>query len=393
MKFEAQAFTKASYRPMEVVNIDTIGPLPPDEEGNSFILVIVDCFTRWVELYPLKDTTAALAARKILEFAGRFGFPTKFRSDQGSQFVNAIIQELLSILGSDHELSMAYSKEENGIVERMNREVNRHLRNMLWDNRVRDNWSFNCLPLIMRILNSEVKTATGCSPAQLLFGNAVELKAKVFRDIPKTEKVNYDYFRYLIKMQNALLEIAAETQRETDEYHLVKRNNDNAQDSTSVEKLENSLVLWDDPARSVPKLKYTWQGPFLVIKKEGDAVTLQCLINGKTWVTHIRRIRPYLYDSKLGFPEPKAIAAKDLEEFFIEKIVDHRLIEGYTNPSMANGYMFLVAWSGYPNQDSWEPYKNLRQTTQLHDYILQTPALKPIQAYVKKYIAKLEKEV
>ena len=46
-------FTTAVYEPMERLEIDVIGPLPADEDGNRFILVIIDCFTRRVSLYLL----------------------------------------------------------------------------------------------------------------------------------------------------------------------------------------------------------------------------------------------------------------------------------------------------------------------------------------------------
>ena len=36
--------------------------------------------------------------------------------------------------------TIPYSKEENGIVERANKEVNRHLRNVIFDTRVIENW-------------------------------------------------------------------------------------------------------------------------------------------------------------------------------------------------------------------------------------------------------------
>jgi transposase InsO family protein len=49
------------------------------------------------------------------------------RSDRGMKFVNAIISQLLSLLQIEHELSLAYSKEHNAIVERPNKEVMRHL--------------------------------------------------------------------------------------------------------------------------------------------------------------------------------------------------------------------------------------------------------------------------
>ncbi len=116
-------YTTASYTPMEILNIDSIGPMCKDSAGNCYILVIIDCFTRFVELYPIEDTSAAtLCAKALLDHVCRYGTPMRIRSDRGTQFVNAITQ-LLSLLRIEHELSLAYSKEHNAIVERANKEV------------------------------------------------------------------------------------------------------------------------------------------------------------------------------------------------------------------------------------------------------------------------------
>jgi hypothetical protein len=55
------------------------------------------------------------------------------RSDRGTQFVNGIINQLLGLLQIDHELSLAYSKEQNAIVERANKEEMRHLTATIFD--------------------------------------------------------------------------------------------------------------------------------------------------------------------------------------------------------------------------------------------------------------------
>ena len=58
----AHGFTTSTYTPMECLNIDFIGPFP----DQGYILVIVDTFTRWVELYHTTDATA-LSADEVLQ--------------------------------------------------------------------------------------------------------------------------------------------------------------------------------------------------------------------------------------------------------------------------------------------------------------------------------------
>jgi len=56
-------------------SVDCIGPLEEDAEGNKFICVIVDQFSRWVELYRAKSNDAMTAARALLDHFGQFGKP------------------------------------------------------------------------------------------------------------------------------------------------------------------------------------------------------------------------------------------------------------------------------------------------------------------------------
>jgi transposase InsO family protein len=75
---------------MRSLSVDSIGPLPADQFGNEHILVVIDDFTRFVELYAIKDVSALEAAKVLLNHLGRYGVPTKLRSDRGSQFVNDV---------------------------------------------------------------------------------------------------------------------------------------------------------------------------------------------------------------------------------------------------------------------------------------------------------------
>ncbi len=75
-QIKTHRFTTASYTPMEVLNIDTtIGPVSKDSADNCYILVIIDCFTRFVELYPVSDTSAVQCARALLSHVCMYGTP------------------------------------------------------------------------------------------------------------------------------------------------------------------------------------------------------------------------------------------------------------------------------------------------------------------------------
>jgi transposase InsO family protein len=146
LQIKAHRFTCASYNPFEVLHLDHIGLLIKDAHGNEYILVIIDAFSRWVELFPTKLTTAAETASMILNHVGRFGSPEVIHTDQGRTFHNELVTELVRLCGIEQSFTTAYSSEENGIVERANQEVLRHLRALLFDSRVHDKWSFEQLP-------------------------------------------------------------------------------------------------------------------------------------------------------------------------------------------------------------------------------------------------------
>ena len=150
--------------------MDFIGPYP----DRGYILVIICTFTRWVELYPVSEATAQAACTALLEHFGRYGAPTVIRSDIGSHFVDAVIQQFLTAVGTQHNLTLAYSSEENAVVERCNKEVNRHIRAFSFDKATTDDYQ-GILPFVQRILNSSINERMKVSPAQLLFGNALDL--------------------------------------------------------------------------------------------------------------------------------------------------------------------------------------------------------------------------
>ena len=173
-------YTLSADGPMKRINVDSLGPFKEDEDGYCYVLAIIDTFTRFVQLHKLKDVSAKPTAEILLQHVSTFGCPRQILTDNGSQFANnIIISELLTLLGTEHQTSIAYSHQENAIVERVHRETLRHLRALLFDRYLEDKWS-TCLPLVQRILNSKEHESTGISPVKLLFGDNIDLDENIF---------------------------------------------------------------------------------------------------------------------------------------------------------------------------------------------------------------------
>lgn len=356
-------FTTASHEPMRRLNIDAIGPLPVSRDGCEHILVIIDTCTRFVELYPIKDVTAYTAFKIILSHVGRYGIPNYILSDRGPQFVNEIIGEMLKLLRIEQQHTIPYSKEENAIVERANREVLRHLPAFLFDQGIIDDWDL-MVPLVQRIVNSKVHETLGVSPAQLLFGNAINLDNKLLyndsRSLDSGGSVSELADRMLSK-QKRLFEIAVNNQLIHDQRHLV------AQEEEITSYPINSLVLLRYPPTKYGnpepnKLSFHNAGPFRIVGRVGVKYTLIDLTNFKEKEVHISRLVPYYKD---GIHSPEAIANKDKGFFEVEKVISHK---GTTR----NDLQFLVKWLGYDNsENSYVAFTELKNNALLHKYLLK----------------------
>jgi transposase InsO family protein len=90
------------------VNIDTIGPLPPDDEGNKYVIVIIDTFSRYVTLHAGKDASGSEAASAIHKHICTFGIPASILTDNGSQFINEMILRMTDLYGIEHETISAF---------------------------------------------------------------------------------------------------------------------------------------------------------------------------------------------------------------------------------------------------------------------------------------------
>lgn len=63
---DIQAFRAEA--PVEKVHLDHLGPLPLTQQGNKYILVVMDQFIKWVEVAPLSDQMAETVVMSAVDF-------------------------------------------------------------------------------------------------------------------------------------------------------------------------------------------------------------------------------------------------------------------------------------------------------------------------------------
>ena len=384
---QTHPFTRAEYHPMERVDIDTIGPLPPDEYGNSFIIVLIDAFSRFVELFSAPDTTAKAAVMALLQWCGRYGIPSEIFTDGGTQYQNNLVRELCDVMKVDHKLAHAYSKEENSIVERVNKEVARFLRQMVFSEKVANRWSMY-LPMCQRILNTQVHSSIGVTPAELLFGGVVDLDRNLLFEADKytdaTKASLSESMTSMLATQAHLMRVAYKQQEATDRCHFEKasqiglKSRELGKQVPIMDFAINSFVLvqYENEGHRPPsKLHTQLRGPLQVKERVWneekqqftDFFLLLNLVNNKLEQFHIKNMRPFLYDEAVTNPVEVALA--DTHAWIVDKILDHRGTLSLKAPKFR--LSFLVRWKGFGDEaNTWEPWNGLRSNKALHDYLI-----------------------
>ena len=85
--------------PGECIDTDYLGPLPVPDQGNRYILLFTDHFTKNVDIVPVNDMTAEVCAIKLLnEVISRWGCPLAIHSDQGRTFESKILKSCVECL-------------------------------------------------------------------------------------------------------------------------------------------------------------------------------------------------------------------------------------------------------------------------------------------------------
>lgn len=143
---------KIVTQPWQLISIDLMGPLPSSSKQNKYLLVVVDYFSKYSILLPMRQATAKGVSNLVEEHVLlKFGDPQLVVCDNGTQFKSKEFQDLMETMIS------CYINDNH-----------RH-----WDKN---------LAKIGFALQTAVHEATGVTPAFLNFGRKLKRNGKDYPD-------------------------------------------------------------------------------------------------------------------------------------------------------------------------------------------------------------------
>ena len=154
-------------RPFQHLFIDLLGPYPRSKHGNSYLLIVLDQFSKFVFLNTFRQANAQnIVAYLSSVVFGLFGVPESILSDNGVQFVSKHFTGFLRDLSVKHIFTASHSPQANS-SERVNRSIIAAIRAYVAEDQ--REWDLK-IDQISSALRSSTHSSTKFTPHYLVFG-------------------------------------------------------------------------------------------------------------------------------------------------------------------------------------------------------------------------------
>jgi hypothetical protein len=239
-------------KPFHTIHLDHLGPFIKTKSGKTHLLVIIDAFTKFLLIYPVKNTSARWVIRSLKNMFQIFGVPKRMISDQGTAFTSRKFENFVKEIGSSHHLNAVALPRGNGQVERYNGVLLESLATM-GANDTDDRWDENVSNIQVGI-NGTINRAIGVTPSQALMGFRVVSNGMLDGEDGATVNVE--------EVRNRMIQLAQKTQHQQQQYFDSKRK---AGKTYAVGDLVLIKVTSTAATGTSRKLLPKWRGPFRVV--------------------------------------------------------------------------------------------------------------------------------
>lgn len=267
------------------IHMDLIGPLPISFDGNKYIIVFVDRFTRYTVISPIKDKTAVSVAHALFnKIICEYTTPSVILSDNGREFVNEIMMNLCDIYNIKKGTITSYCPFANGIVENANKRIIAVVKTAV--SRSYKDWD-TLLPFVQCALNTAYHPSVGDNPHYLLFLNDKILPHEKILErcnMPKYGGQDEYIEKMLVNQKIAYQAVEENLTLETEKF----TSKFNEGTKSKAIRVGNRVYVRKRPSKGyVKKFDDIFQGPFRVMKDVGRGrFLLKHLKSGKDSIVH-----------------------------------------------------------------------------------------------------------
>ena len=293
--------------PFQQISTDIVGPLPMSKSLNRYIVTIIDKFSRYCMLIPVRDITALSVVKAIDKWITIFGPPKSILSDNGPQFISAIYRDYMQ----NHDdvklkYTMTYHPQCNGQIERLHRWVKERLSVIAYDGGLNfvdgdDDWS-DYIDIIQYTWNVEPNKMTDTAPHKIVFGQEPFRIPPYKFDPDKPE----DYIKYMANRQSIIKKKALEKQKIYDDLRKMQYDKKRKDKTYQI----GEWVLWNINAHFVgnrSKLGPKWIGPYEIIDKFNDGQNFKIRSIPSSPENDVPNNKVNIPKRKISNPKDKAI--------------------------------------------------------------------------------------
>lgn len=155
-------------RPFHTLHLDHLGPFVKTTHKNTYLLVTVDSFTKFVFISPVRNTKSQVVLNELNKVFTVFGNPKRLICDAGSAFTSHLFVKFCNDKNIRRHVIATAMPRSNGQVERYNRTILEALRSM-GANTDNNKWDIH-IPNIQQGINSTVNKTTSAVPSEVFFG-------------------------------------------------------------------------------------------------------------------------------------------------------------------------------------------------------------------------------
>ena len=252
--------------PFSRIIIDCVGPLPKTKSGNEYLLTIMCASTRFPEAIPLRNIKTKNIVKALVKFFTFVGLPKSVQSDQGSNFMSGIFQQVMHELGITQYKSSPYHPESQGALERFHQTLKNMIRSYCFD--TEKDWDEG-IHLLLFAVRESVQESLGFSPFELVFGHTVRGPLKLLKEkFLSNDDSSLNLLQYVSDFKDRLSKAceAARTNLKSAQRKMKRWYDENAKERKFMPG-DRVLALLPIPGKP---LQARYYGPYTVDKQISD---------------------------------------------------------------------------------------------------------------------------